>query len=117
MGPLEGMKVVEIASIGPGPMCAMLLADMGATVLRVDRASAVGIKPPTPHKFATLHRGRQSIAVDLKNPDGVKTVLELVEGLVLALSGRQLVQPPPLASVLVEEGLRPLIVAVQPWFR
>jgi alpha-methylacyl-CoA racemase len=80
MGPLEGVKIVEIASIGPGPMCAMLLADMGATVLRVDRASAVGVEPPTPHKFATLHRGRQSIAVDLKNPDGVETVLQLVEG-------------------------------------
>lgn len=80
MGPLQGIKVVEIASIGPGPMCAMLLADLGATVLRVDRASAVGSEPPTPHKFATLHRGRQSIAVDLKNPDGVETVLQLVEG-------------------------------------
>ena len=44
MGPLQGIKVVEIASIGPGPMCAMLLADLGATVLRVDRASAVGVE-------------------------------------------------------------------------
>ena len=80
MGPLEGVKVVEIASISPGPMSDMLLADLGATVLRVDRASVVGIEPPTPHKFATLHRGRQSIAVDLKNTDGVETILQLVEG-------------------------------------
>ena len=80
MGPLEGIKIVEIASIGPGPMCAMLLSDLGATVLRVDRASAVGTEPAVPHKFATLHRGRQSIAVDLKNPEGVETVLQLVDG-------------------------------------
>ncbi len=80
MGPLEGVKVVEIASIGPGPMCAMLLSDLGATVLRVDRASAVGVEPALAPQFATLQRGRQSIAVDLKNPDGVETVLQLVDG-------------------------------------
>jgi alpha-methylacyl-CoA racemase len=80
MGPLEGIKVVEIASIGPGPMCAMLLSDLGATVLRVDRASAVGVAPPMEPQFATLQRGRQSIGVDLKNPEGVETVLQLVDG-------------------------------------
>ncbi len=80
MGPLSGIKVVEIASIGPGPMCAMLLSDLGATVLRVDRASAVGVEPAMAPQFATLQRGRQSIAVDLKNPDGVETVLQLVDG-------------------------------------
>ncbi len=80
MGPLEGMKVVEIASIGPGPMCAMLLSDLGADALRVDRASAVGVEPPMAPQFATLQRGRKSIAVDLKNPDGVETVLQLVDG-------------------------------------
>lgn len=80
MGPLEGVKVVEIASIGPGPMCAMLLSDLGADVLRVDRASAVGVEPPMAPQFATLQRGRKSVAVDLKNPEGVETVLQLVDG-------------------------------------
>jgi len=80
MGPLAGIKVVEIASIGPGPMCAMLLSDLGADVLRVDRASAVGAEPPMAPQYATLQRGRKSIAVDLKNPDGVETVLQLVDG-------------------------------------
>ena len=79
MGPLSGIKVVEIASIGPGPMCAMLLSDLGATVLRVDRASAVGVEPAMAPQFATLQRGRQSIAVDLKNPDGLETVMRLIE--------------------------------------
>ncbi len=80
MGPLTGLKIVEIASIGPGPMCAMLLSDLGAEVLRVDRASAVGVEPAMAPQFATLQRGRQSIGVDLKNPEGVETVLQLVEG-------------------------------------
>ncbi len=87
MGPLSGIKVVEIASIGPGPMCAMLLSDLGATVLRVDRASAVGVEPAMAPQFATLQRGRQSIAVDLKNPDGVETVLQLVDGAYAMLEG------------------------------
>lgn len=80
MGPLTGIKIVEIASIGPGPMCAMLLSDLGADVLRVDRASAVGVEPAMAPQFATLQRGRKSIAVDLKNPEGVETVLQLVDG-------------------------------------
>jgi alpha-methylacyl-CoA racemase len=79
MGPLEGIRVIEIAGIGPGPFCAMMLSDMGAEVLRVDRADRVdsqrGERPPTD----VLNRGRRSIAVDLKNPQGVETVLRLVE--------------------------------------
>jgi alpha-methylacyl-CoA racemase len=79
MGPLEGIRVVEVAGIGPGPFCAMMLADMGAEVLRVDRAqSARGGDPGRP-PLDVLNRGRRSIAVDLKNPDGVETVLRLVE--------------------------------------
>ena len=77
-GPLAGFKVVEIAGIGPGPFCAMMLADMGADVLRVDRAQAVsGGSADTP-PADILNRGRRSIGVDLKNPDGVETVLRLV---------------------------------------
>ena len=78
-GPLSGVKVVEIAGIGPGPFCAMLLADMGADVLRVDRAQAVaGSFPDTP-SLDIMNRGRRSIGVDLKQPEGVETVLRLVE--------------------------------------
>ena len=76
MGPLTGLKVLELQGIGPGPFCGMMLADMGAEVVRVDRASAAG-QPAG--RADVLARGRKSIAVDLKNPDGVETVLKLVE--------------------------------------
>jgi alpha-methylacyl-CoA racemase len=75
MGPLAGYKIVEIAGIGPGPFCAMILADLGAEVVRVDRKSSAG----SGTKFDILNRGRKSIAVDLKNPEGIETVLRLVE--------------------------------------
>src|SRR5437763_6903877 len=74
-GPLQGFKVIEMAGIGPGPFTAMMLADMGAEVLRVDRPNA---RAPNPDK-GVLNRGRGSIAVDLKHPDGVQTVLRLLE--------------------------------------
>ncbi|MEZ5169206.1 MAG: CaiB/BaiF CoA-transferase family protein [Acidimicrobiia bacterium] len=78
MGPLQGIRIVELTGIGPGPFAAMMLADMGAEVLRVDRAQLVrddfsGSNPEL------LFRGRRSVGVDLKNPDGVETVLRLVE--------------------------------------
>jgi len=77
VGPLEGVKVIEVAGIGPGPFCAMMLADMGAEVLRVDRAERVtGAKGPS---FDLMSRGRRSLGVDLKNKDGVALVLDLVE--------------------------------------
>lgn len=74
MGPLKGIKVVEIASIGPGPFCGMMLADMGAQIIRVDRKSAKAAGS----RFDVLNRGRRSIRVDLKHPEGVRTVLRLV---------------------------------------
>jgi alpha-methylacyl-CoA racemase len=80
-GPLAGIKVIELAGIGPGPFAAMLLADLGADVLRVDRAQAVSpdaANVDRPH-WDLLNRGRRSVGVDLKNPDGVETVLRLVE--------------------------------------
>jgi alpha-methylacyl-CoA racemase len=80
MGPLAGIKVVELAGIGPGPMCAMLLADMGATVLRIDRPEPSGLGIDRPRRFDLLLRGRQSIAVDLKSPAGRALALRLVEG-------------------------------------
>ncbi len=79
-GPLAGYRVVEIAGIGPGPFAAMMLADMGAEVVRVERASAVGgAAPDTPHPDL-LRRNRRNVAIDLKHPDGVATLLDLVAG-------------------------------------
>ncbi len=76
-GPLSGYRIIELAGIGPGPFAAMMLADMGAEVVRVERASAVrGPAPGTPH-FDVLLRGRRNIAIDLKHPDGVETLLDL----------------------------------------
>jgi alpha-methylacyl-CoA racemase len=79
MGPLAGITVVEIAGIGPGPFCAMMLADMGAEVIRVDRAENVSGGDPANPPADLNNRGRRSIGVDLKNPDGVAVVLDLVE--------------------------------------
>jgi alpha-methylacyl-CoA racemase len=79
-GPLEGIRIIEVAGIGPGPFCAMMLADMGADVIRVDRSQNVrGGDPATP-PADVLMRGRRSIGVDLKHPDGVEAVLSLIEG-------------------------------------
>ena len=78
MGPLHGLKVIELAGIGPGPMAAMLLADMGATVLRVDRKEAHGLGVPRPPKFDLLLRNRCAIPLDLKQPAAVDFVLDLI---------------------------------------
>lgn len=75
MGPLQGIKIIEIAGIGPGPFCAMMLSDLGAEVIRVDRKSGAGGGT----KFDILSRGRKSIALDLKNPQAIETVLKLIE--------------------------------------
>ena len=80
MGPLAGIKIVEIAGIGPGPMAAMLFADMGATVLRVTRVEDSGPGLRKPPEYDLLMRGRKSVAVDLKSPDGVALVLDLISG-------------------------------------
>ncbi len=78
-GPLAGVKVLELAGIGPGPFCAMMLADMGAEVIRIDRAAQAGSGDPELPPGDVLNRGRRSIGVDLKSPEGVETVLRLVE--------------------------------------
>ena len=78
-GPLQGYRIIEIAGIGPGPFAAMLLADLGAEVIRVERAGSVrGPAPDRPH-FDVLLRGRRNVAIDLKQPDGVDVLLDLVE--------------------------------------
>jgi len=73
-GPLTGLKIIEFAGIGPGPFCAMLLSDMGAEVVRIDRYGASGGS-----KFDITARGRRSIALNLKTPEGVETALSLIE--------------------------------------
>lgn len=77
-GPLCGLKVLEIAGIGPAPFCAMMLADMGADVVRVERARAPERGIPVAPRFDVLNRGRRSIALDLKSEDGLKKLLDLV---------------------------------------
>jgi alpha-methylacyl-CoA racemase len=79
MGPLAGITVIELAGIGPGPFCGMMLADMGAEVIRVDRAQSVQGGDPERPPADLLARGRRSVGVDLKSPDGVEVVLSLVE--------------------------------------
>jgi alpha-methylacyl-CoA racemase len=79
MGPLAGIRVVEFAGIGPGPMAAMLFGDLGADVLRIDRTTASDLGVAMPAKFELLHRSRPSIAIDLKRPEGVALAVELVE--------------------------------------
>lgn len=78
-GPLTGVRVVEVAGIGPGPFAAMLLADMGADVIRVDRAGSVApVAADATPPLDLLNRGRRSIGVDLKMPEGAEVVLRLV---------------------------------------
>jgi alpha-methylacyl-CoA racemase len=78
MGPLSGLKIVELVGIGPGPFAAMLLADMGADVVRVHRTQSVE-RGSDPGGVPVLDRNRRSIGVDLKHADGLETVLRLVE--------------------------------------
>jgi alpha-methylacyl-CoA racemase len=78
-GPLSGFRMIEIAGIGPGPFCAMMLADLGAEVLRIDRAERARMPHPSGPNLDLLNRGRRSVGIDLKSPAGVETVLRLVE--------------------------------------
>jgi len=80
MGPLSGVRVIEIVGIGPGPFAAMMLSDMGADVLRIDRADRVaGGGPYARPELDVMSRGRPNAGVDLKRPEGVELVLRLVE--------------------------------------
>jgi len=74
MGPLHGIRILEIAGIGPGPFCAMLLADLGAEVIRIERAEG-----PTGSRQDVSLRNRRSLALDLKQPEAVQAVLRMAE--------------------------------------
>jgi len=79
MGPLHGLRVVELASIGPGPMCAMLLADLGADVIRIDRLEPSGLGVPMNQRFDVNARSRRSAALDLKSAAGRDAVLRIID--------------------------------------
>lgn len=78
-GPLAGVKVIEFAGIGPAPMCAMLLADLGATVLRLDKAGPPTAGMKRPLKYNLVLRNRHSITVDLKSAEGIAFAMELAK--------------------------------------
>ncbi len=78
MGPLAGVRVIEMAGIGPAPFCGMLLADMGAEVIRVDRLTLSGLGIETPVKYDLFNRNKKSVAIDLKAADGAATVRRLI---------------------------------------
>ena len=83
MGPLTGIRAIEMAGIGPGPFCAMMLSDMGAEVIRIDRLNQKG----SGHRANILNRGRKSVAMDLKNPQAVDACLRLIDRADVLLEG------------------------------
>jgi alpha-methylacyl-CoA racemase len=80
MGPLAGVKIVEFAGIGPAPMAAMLLADMGATVLRIDRVTQADLGLPVADELEFTRRSRAVLNLDLKQPASVELALRLIDG-------------------------------------
>ncbi|HJO98669.1 MAG: CaiB/BaiF CoA-transferase family protein [Acidimicrobiales bacterium] len=87
MGALDGVRVVELAGIGPGPFCGMMLSDMGADVIRIDRAGSVRGGDPAEPPMMVNDRGRRSVGVDLKSPEGLEVVMRLVEGAEMIFEG------------------------------
>ena len=79
MGPLQGFRIVEVAGIGPTQFCGMLLADMGASVIRVTRPGGADVGIGLPEKFNVMNRSRPAITVDLKSATGIETVLKLCD--------------------------------------
>ncbi len=78
-GPLDGVRIIELAGLGPAPFAGMMLADAGADIIRIDRSERATYPPNTEPHVDLMNRGRRSVAVDLKHPDGVGLVLRLVE--------------------------------------
>ncbi|MFT3721141.1 CaiB/BaiF CoA transferase family protein [Pseudorhodoferax sp.] len=86
-GPLAGLKVVEVGGVGPGPFCGMLLSDMGAEVVRIDRKHASESGLPVERRFDVMFRGRRSLAMDLKKPQAVDAVKRLLQGADVLIEG------------------------------
>jgi alpha-methylacyl-CoA racemase len=86
-GPLAGLRVVELAGLGPGPFCAMVLADLGAEVIRLERVAMPSPRAGIADRRAVLTRGRQAIGVDLKRQPGIELVLRMVEHADVLLEG------------------------------
>ena len=76
MGPLKGVRIIEVGGIGPGPFCGMMLSDMGAEVIRIERK---GQSASTQPKYDVMMRNRRSMGIDLKKTEGVDTILKMVE--------------------------------------
>ncbi|MFY7854563.1 MAG: CaiB/BaiF CoA transferase family protein [Rubrivivax sp.] len=107
-GPLQGLQVIELAAIGPVPMCGMLLADLGADVIRIDRLEDSGLGLAVPPRFDVHARGRRSASIDLKQPAGREAVLRLVQQADVLLEGFR-------PGVVERLGLGPdLCLALQP---
>jgi alpha-methylacyl-CoA racemase len=87
MGPLHGLRIIELESIGPVPMCAMLLADLGADVVRVDRQEPSGLGVPMEPRFAVNSRNRRSVVLDLKRAAGRDAALRLISRADVLLEG------------------------------
>jgi alpha-methylacyl-CoA racemase len=87
MGPLHGLRIIELEAIGPVPMCAMLLADLGADVVRIDRREASGLGVPMEPRFAVNSRNRRSVALDLKSAAGRDAALRLIARADVLLEG------------------------------
>jgi alpha-methylacyl-CoA racemase len=85
-GPLAGLRVLDLSGLGPGPYCVMLLGDLGADVVRIERPGSGRVSEP--HKFVP-HRGRRSIVVDLAKPDGVEVVLRLADEADVLIEGNR----------------------------
>jgi len=76
VGPLEGVKIIEVGGIGPGPFCGMMLSDMGADIVRIERKGGLSLSEP---KYDILTRNRRSVFIDLRKPQGVATALKIIE--------------------------------------
>jgi alpha-methylacyl-CoA racemase len=87
-GPLKGLKIVEFAGIGPAPFCGMLLSDLGADVVRIDRIGGPrGGSRPAADRFSVTQRGRRSVALDLKSPAAIEACLKLLESADVVFEG------------------------------
>ena len=86
-GPLQGIRIIEMAGMGPGPFCGMLLADMGADVVRVERLAATDRGIEFPPKFDLLNRNKRSVAIDLKSSEGKACLLRLISGAEVLIEG------------------------------